>query len=78
EVPVISLQDEILDQLEAVKDDKQKNKELSLLICLKLIDEVIKQFNGLYIITPFEQVDFSLELTHYFKKQTAKNQEAII
>ena len=78
EVPGISLPDEILDQFEAVKDDKQKTKELSLRICRKLIDEVIKHFNGLYIITPFEQVDFSLELTHYFKKQTAKNQEAII
>ncbi|AYU54082.1 bifunctional homocysteine S-methyltransferase/methylenetetrahydrofolate reductase [Staphylococcus debuckii] len=78
EVPGITLPEEILEEFEAVQHDKQKTKELSLKICRELVDEVTKHFNGLYLITPFEQVDYSLELATYFKSKTESNQEAII
>ena len=59
------------------KDDKEKTKELSLRLSKELIDTVHEYFNGLYIITPFQKVDYSLELAAYSKSITA-NKEAIL
>ncbi|GEP80297.1 hypothetical protein SCA05_20900 [Staphylococcus carnosus] len=54
-----------------MKQLKTINKKIEL-------TQVTKHFNGLYLITPFEQVDYSLELATYFKTKTENNQEAII
>ncbi|MBK3719109.1 Bifunctional homocysteine S-methyltransferase/5,10-methylenetetrahydrofolate reductase [Staphylococcus arlettae] len=78
EVPGIKLSEEILTQFEAVKNDKEKTRELSILICKELIDTVHEYFNGLYLITPFQRVDFSLELAAYSKTITSTKQEAIL
>ncbi|MFZ8101617.1 methylenetetrahydrofolate reductase, partial [Staphylococcus arlettae] len=77
EVPGIKLSEEILTQFEAVKNDKEKTRELSISICKELIDTVHEYFNGLYLITPFQRVDFSLELAAYSKTITSTKQEAI-
>ena len=78
EVPGIKLSEEILTQFEAVKNDKEKTRELSISICKELIDTVHEYFNGLYMITPFQRVDFSLELAAYSKTITSTKQEAIL
>lgn len=78
EVPGIKLSEEILTQFEAVKNDKEKTRELSISICKELIDTVHEYFNGLYLITPFQRVDFSLELAAYSKTITSTKQEAIL
>ena len=65
------MSDEILQQFEAVKDDKAKTRELSLKLSKDLIDTVHEYFNGLYIITPFQNVEDSLELAAYSKSITA-------
>lgn len=78
EVPGIKLSDEILEQFEAVKDDKAKTKALSLKLSKELIDTVHEYFNGLYLITPFQKVDYTLELANYSKTITSTKQEAIL
>ena len=77
EVPGIKMSDDVLNQFKAFKDDKEKTKELSLRLSKELIDTVHEYFNGLYIITPFQKVDYSLELAAYSKSITA-NKEAIL
>ncbi|MGW7911061.1 bifunctional homocysteine S-methyltransferase/methylenetetrahydrofolate reductase [Staphylococcus xylosus] len=78
EVPGIKLSETILEQFEAVKDDKAKTKALSLKLSKELIDTVHEYFNGLYLITPFQKVDYTLELANYSKKITLTKQEAIL
>ncbi|MDS0981678.1 bifunctional homocysteine S-methyltransferase/methylenetetrahydrofolate reductase [Staphylococcus hominis] len=76
EVPGIKMSEEVLNQFKAVKDDKEKTKELSLRLSKELIDTVHEYFNGLYLITPFQRIDYSLELAAYSKAIT-QNKEAI-
>lgn len=76
EVPGIKMSEDVLNQFKAVKDDKEKTKELSLRLSKELIDTVHEYFNGLYIITPFQRIDYSLELAAYSKVIT-QNKEAI-
>lgn len=77
EVPGIKMSEEVLNQFKAVKDDKEKTKELSLRLSKELIDTVHEYFNGLYLITPFQRIDYSLELAAYSKAIT-QNKEAIL
>ena len=63
--------------LKQLKDDKAKTRELSLKLSKDLIDTVHEYFNGLYIITPFQNVEDSLELAAYSKSITA-HKEAIL
>ncbi|MFV5931032.1 bifunctional homocysteine S-methyltransferase/methylenetetrahydrofolate reductase [Staphylococcus warneri] len=77
EVPGIKMSEDVLNQFKAVKDDKEKTKELSLKLSKELIDTVHEYFNGLYIITPFQKVDYSLELAAYSKSITT-HKEAIL
>ncbi|MEB7798779.1 bifunctional homocysteine S-methyltransferase/methylenetetrahydrofolate reductase [Staphylococcus xylosus] len=78
EVPGIKLSETILEKFEAVKDDKAKTKALSLKLSKELIDTVHEYFNGLYLITPFQKVDYTLELANYSKTITLTKQEAIL
>ena len=78
EVPGIKLSEDILEQFEAVKDDKEKTKALSLKLSKELIDTVHKYFNGLYLITPFQKVDYTLALASYSQSITSSKQEAIL
>lgn len=77
EVPGIKMSESVLNQFKAVKDDKEKTKELSLRLSKDLIDTVHQYFNGLYIITPFQRVDYSLELAAYSRSITT-TKEAIL
>ncbi|ELH0931383.1 bifunctional homocysteine S-methyltransferase/methylenetetrahydrofolate reductase [Staphylococcus pseudintermedius] len=78
EVPGIKMSDDVLAQFEAVANDRQATYELSLSLCKSLIDTVHTYFNGLYLITPFERIDYSLELAAYSKSITTSHQEAIL
>ena len=69
------MSEDVLNQFKAVKDDKEKQK-LSLRLSKELIDTVHEYFNGLYLITPFQRIDYSLELAAYSKAIT-QNKEAI-
>ena len=77
EVPGIKMSEEIL-EFKAVAGDKEATYQLSISLCKSLIDTVHTYFNGLYLITPFERVDYSLELAAYSKSITQTHQEAIL
>lgn len=78
EVPGITLSDDILEQFEAVKDDAAKTKALSLKLSKALIETVHRYFNGLYLITPFQRVDLTIELAQYSQTITSTKQEALL
>lgn len=78
EVPGIKMTDDVLERFKAVAGDKAATYDLSVSICKSLIDTVHKYFNGLYLITPFERVDYSLDLAAYSKSITSTNQEVIL
>lgn len=78
EVPGIKMTDDVLARFKAVAGDKTATYKLSISICKSLIDTVHQYFNGLYLITPFERVDYSLELAAYSKSITSTNQEVIL
>ncbi|MBI5975065.1 bifunctional homocysteine S-methyltransferase/methylenetetrahydrofolate reductase [Staphylococcus canis] len=78
EVPGIKMSDDVLAQFKAVDGDKEATYALSVSLCKSLIDTVHQYFNGLYLITPFERVDYSLELAAYSKSITQNNQEVIL
>ncbi|CAD7360827.1 bifunctional homocysteine S-methyltransferase/methylenetetrahydrofolate reductase [Staphylococcus schleiferi] len=78
EVPGIKMSEEILEQFKAVAGDKEATYQFSISLCKSLIDTVHTYFNGLYLITPFERVDYSLELAAYSKSITQTHQEAIL
>ncbi|REI14866.1 bifunctional homocysteine S-methyltransferase/methylenetetrahydrofolate reductase [Staphylococcus felis] len=78
EVPGIKMSDDVLEQFKAVAGDREATYQLSVSLCKSLIDTVHQYFNGLYLITPFERVDYSLELAAYSKSITDNNQEVIL
>lgn len=78
EVPGIKMSDDVLAQFKAVAGDREATYQLSVSLCKSLIDTVHQYFNGLYLITPFERVDYSLELAAYSKSITDNNQEVIL
>ncbi|AVP35933.1 bifunctional homocysteine S-methyltransferase/methylenetetrahydrofolate reductase [Staphylococcus felis] len=78
EVPGIKMSDDVLVQFKAVAGDREATYQLSVSLCKSLIDTVHQYFNGLYLITPFERVDYSLELAAYSKSITDNNQEVIL
>lgn len=77
EVPGIKMSEEILQRFEAVKHDKARTRKLSMTLSKELIDTVFQYFNGLYLITPFQNVEDSLELAAYAKSITT-HKEAIL
>ncbi|EKU48176.1 bifunctional homocysteine S-methyltransferase/methylenetetrahydrofolate reductase [Staphylococcus massiliensis CCUG 55927] len=74
EVPGIKLEADVLQSFEAIKDDPEQTRALSIKLCKSLIHTVHQYFNGLYLITPFERVDYSIELAQYFKSLSSKEE----
>ncbi|MGX7071142.1 bifunctional homocysteine S-methyltransferase/methylenetetrahydrofolate reductase [Gemella bergeri] len=67
EVPGIKLSEEFLNKLEKVKNDKTACQQIALEESKKLLNTVLKYFNGIYLITPFSQYSFTIELINYIE-----------
>ncbi|GAB7568910.1 MULTISPECIES: hypothetical protein [Gemella] len=67
EVPGIKLSEEFLNKLEEVKNDKTACQQIALEESKKLLNTVLKYFNGIYLITPFSQYSFTIELINYIE-----------
>lgn len=67
EVPGIRLSDEVRDRMKQADVDN-RSLEVGLEISKEIIDAILERFNGIYIITPFQRYEVSLELLHYAKK----------
>ncbi|HEM4762666.1 TPA: bifunctional homocysteine S-methyltransferase/methylenetetrahydrofolate reductase [Streptococcus suis] len=67
EVPGIRLSEDFLTQLENLKEDKLACQQFALTATKQLIDEALKYFNGIYLITPFMRYEITCELIDYIK-----------
>lgn len=72
EVPGITLTDEILTAMEKTQGDPLKAREESLAISRSLIDAALGYFNGIYLITPLDRYDLTVECTRYIHAKEEK------
>ena len=72
EVPGIQLSKDFLERLERVQDDKAASRTVVLEECQALLDECLKYFKGIYLITPFMRYDLILDLLDYIDSKEAK------
>ncbi|WP_240377086.1 bifunctional homocysteine S-methyltransferase/methylenetetrahydrofolate reductase [Bacillus piscicola] len=70
EVPGITLTDDVRKRMAACGDDREKAAREGIEIAKSLIDEAVKYFNGIYLITPFLRYDVTAELTTYIRNAT--------
>ncbi|PLT33166.1 bifunctional homocysteine S-methyltransferase/methylenetetrahydrofolate reductase [Bacillus sp. V5-8f] len=69
EVPGITIPDKIREAMSKAGGNKEQARNEGLAIAKRLIDAAYDLFNGIYLITPFLQYDFSVELTAYIKQK---------
>ncbi|MFC5714195.1 bifunctional homocysteine S-methyltransferase/methylenetetrahydrofolate reductase [Thalassorhabdus alkalitolerans] len=77
EVPGIKLTDEIRERMAACGEDRAKAEKEGLDIAKELIDEAMKYFNGIYLITPFLRYEMTVELTRYIKEKASLQKETV-
>ncbi|SFE33476.1 bifunctional homocysteine S-methyltransferase/methylenetetrahydrofolate reductase [Alteribacillus iranensis] len=70
EVPGITLTDEVRRRMAECGEDRDRAKQEGIAIAKSLIDEAIKYFKGIYLITPFLHYDTTAELTSYIRQAT--------
>jgi homocysteine S-methyltransferase len=79
EVPGITLSDKILGVMERAKHDSAQAARESLAISKNLIDTAMNYFNGIYLITPFDRYDLTVECTQYIhSKETVTHGTKVI
>ena len=69
EIPGIKLSDSIREKMAAAGTDKEKARQEGLAIAKDLIDTAYDLFNGIYLITPFLDYSFTVELTNYIHEK---------
>lgn len=65
EVPGIRLPDETRERMKAAGDDPARALQIGMEITKELVQEAVRLFNGIYLITPFLRYELSIELIHY-------------
>ncbi|AHF06274.1 bifunctional homocysteine S-methyltransferase/methylenetetrahydrofolate reductase [Desulfitobacterium metallireducens] len=63
EVPGISLTEEALQRMSGLKGEKARQEGIAM--SKELLDQAVKVFNGIYLITPFNYYKMTAELTEY-------------
>lgn len=70
EVPGISLDEDLLARLEAVKEDKKACEAIGLSESKRLIDKALELgFKGIYLITPFMRYDLTCQLAAHVQEK---------
>lgn len=69
EVPGIQLTDETRQRMAACGNDRESAQAEGIAIAEELIDQALKYFHGIYLITPFLRYDITAELTAYVRKK---------
>ncbi|MFD2704416.1 bifunctional homocysteine S-methyltransferase/methylenetetrahydrofolate reductase [Salibacterium lacus] len=72
EVPGIQLTEEIRARMAACAQDREAAQAEGIAISKELIDESLKYFHGVYLITPFLRFDITAELTAYVRGKNNK------
>lgn len=63
EVPGIKLSEEALRRMKGLKGEKARQEGIAM--SKALLDQALKYFNGIYLITPFNYYEMTAELTEY-------------
>lgn len=63
EVPGIQLSDEVRQRMNGLKGEE--GRAMGVEIAKELLDEAMKYFNGIYLMTPFLAYDMTVQLTNY-------------
>jgi len=66
EVPGIRLSEEALQRMQGLKGEKARQEGIAM--SKALLDQAMKVFNGIYLITPFNYYEMTAELTNYVTK----------
>ena len=67
EVPGIRLPEETRQRMREAGEDPATALEVGMTITKELLEEAVKLFNGIYLITPFLRYELSLELIDFIK-----------
>ncbi|MHA0857299.1 bifunctional homocysteine S-methyltransferase/methylenetetrahydrofolate reductase [Paenibacillus sp. CMAA1364] len=70
EVPGILLSEEVLARMAGLEGEE--GRAMGVSIAKELIDEAMKHFNGIYIMTPFLFYEMSVQLTEYVWKKSGR------
>jgi len=70
EVPGIQLSEEVLARMSRVEGEDARREGVA--IAMELLDEAMRWFNGIYLMTPFLRYEMSAELTRYVLWKAAK------
>lgn len=75
EVPGITLTDEVRKRMALAGDDRERAEKEGLAIAKSLIDEALKYFHGIYLITPFLRYEMTATLTKYIRESVRAKQQ---
>lgn len=76
EVPGIRLTEDILTTMRRCQTKEEATKE-SLAISKSLLDVALEYFNGIYLITPFNRYDLTVELAQFIQEKDRKKLASI-
>lgn len=68
EVPGIHLSEEALRRMQGLKGEIARNEGIAM--SKELLDQAMKRFNGIYLITPFNYYEMTAELTEYVRQKS--------
>jgi methionine synthase / methylenetetrahydrofolate reductase(NADPH) len=68
EVPGIRLSEEALRRMQGLKGERARSEGLAM--SKELLDYAMKRFKGIYLITPFNYYEMTVELTEYVRKNS--------
>jgi methionine synthase / methylenetetrahydrofolate reductase(NADPH) len=69
EVPGIKLTDEVREQMKALSGDREASEKEGIRLAKELVDEAMKHFSTLYLITPFLRYNITETLTQHIREQ---------
>lgn len=73
EVPGIRLSEEALIRMRGLKGEQARSEGTAM--SKELLDQAMKRFNGIYLITPFNYYEMTAELTEYVKNSRLLSEE---
>lgn len=73
EVPGIRLSEEALQRMRGLKGEEARREGIAM--SKELLDQVLKYFNGIYLITPFNYYEMTAELAEYVRERAKANLE---
>jgi homocysteine S-methyltransferase len=70
EVPGIQLPETVLERMSRFEGEDARREGMA--IAMELLDEAMKWFNGIYLMTPFLRYEMTAELTRYVWRKAAQ------